>query len=240
MKDDKRKAEVEPKRGFFQELWTEWIRPILIILAVLIPFRSAVADWNDVPTGSMKPTILEGDRVVVNKLAYDLKIPLTTIRIAEWDDPERGDIVVLFSPRDGKRLVKRVIGLPGDIIETRNGVLFVNDDPASYEPLDWQMLDGVSSDDARGSAFFVEAFPGGEHPVMAMAYAGVDRNFGPEMVANDHYFVMGDNRDNSSDSRVIGAIERDRIVGKVFAVAFSLDRNHYYKPRFSRFFQGLD
>lgn len=240
MKDDKKKAEVEAKKGFFQELWTEWIRPILIILAVLIPFRSAVADWNDVPTGSMKPTILEGDRVVVNKLAYDLKIPLTTIRLAEWDHPERGDIVVLFSPRDGKRLVKRVIGLPGDIIETRNGVLFVNDDAASYEPLDWQMLDGVSPDDARGSAFFVEAFSGGAHPVMAMAYAGVDRNFGPEMVANDHYFVMGDNRDNSSDSRVIGAIERDRIVGKVFAVAFSLDRNHYYKPRFSRFFQGLD
>jgi len=92
-------------------LWNEWIKSLLIVVLVVGGFRSAIADWNDVPSGSMKPTILEGDRIVVNKLAYDLKVPFTKWRIARWTKPQRGDIVVLFSPADGKRLVKRVVGL---------------------------------------------------------------------------------------------------------------------------------
>src|SRR6266850_3766531 len=107
----------------------------LLMLLVVSSLRSALADWNDVPTGSMKPTIEEGDRVVVNKLAYDLKIPFTTIEIAKWSDPKRGDIVVLFSPRDGTRLVKRVIAVPGDHIEMRENQLFVNGGAASWKPI---------------------------------------------------------------------------------------------------------
>ena len=105
--------------------------PLLILTAV----RSAIADWNDVPSGSMNPTIVEGDRVFVNKLAYDLKIPFTTWHIAQWSNPKRGDIVVFFSPADGIRLVKRVIGLPGDRIEMVNDKLFINGVAAHYEPL---------------------------------------------------------------------------------------------------------
>src|SRR6476659_3159285 len=108
-----------------KRFWMEWIRPLIITAAVLGSMRSALADWNDVPTGSMKPTILEGDRVFVNKLAYDLKVPFTTWHIATWGQPKRGEIVVFFSPADGKRLVKRVIGLPGDVVELRNERLFV-------------------------------------------------------------------------------------------------------------------
>src|SRR5664280_2814500 len=107
-------------------LWNEWIKSLLIVLVVVGAFRSAVADWNDVPTGSMKPTILEGDRIMVNKLAYDLKVPFTRWRLARWGQPQRGDIVVLFSPADGQRLVKRVIGLPGDLLSLRNDRLFIN------------------------------------------------------------------------------------------------------------------
>src|SRR3954451_15453600 len=110
-------------------LWREEIRPLMILAAVLFSLRSSLADWNDVPTGSMKPTILEGDRVFVNKVAYDLKVPFTTWHVAEWSNPRRGDIVVFFSPHDGERLVKRVIGLPGDTIELRNNVLVVNGQP---------------------------------------------------------------------------------------------------------------
>ena len=88
------------------------IRIFLLMILIVSSLRSALADWNDVPTGSMKPTIQEGDRVVVNKLAYDLKVPFTTIKVIGWDDPKRGDIVVLFSPVDGTRLVKRVVALP--------------------------------------------------------------------------------------------------------------------------------
>src|SRR5689334_25244557 len=106
--------------------WVKEIRPLLILALVLFAIRSSLADWNDVPTGSMKPTIQEGDRVVVNKLAYDLKVPFTTIAIFKWGDPARGDIVVLFSPVDGTRLVKRVVALPGDKVEMRDNQLFVN------------------------------------------------------------------------------------------------------------------
>ncbi|HEX7807119.1 MAG TPA: signal peptidase I, partial [Thermoanaerobaculia bacterium] len=90
------------------------IRIFALMILIVSSLRSVLADWNDVPTGSMKPTIQEGDRVVVNKLAYDLKVPFTTINIVKWDDPHRGDIVVLFSPVDGVRLVKRVVAVPGD------------------------------------------------------------------------------------------------------------------------------
>jgi signal peptidase I len=99
--------------------WRKEIRWWLVIGLVVFSLRSSLADWSDVPTGSMKPTILEGDRVFVNKLAYDLKVPFTTRHLAEWRNPHRGDIVVFYSPRDGQRLVKRVVGLPGDLIELR-------------------------------------------------------------------------------------------------------------------------
>src|ERR1041384_5377117 len=101
-------------RARSRKLWKEEIRPLVILALVLFSIRSSLADWNDVPTGSMKPTIVEGDRVFVNKLAYDFKVPFTTWHQAEWSNPRRGDIVVFYSSHDGKRLVKRVIGLPGD------------------------------------------------------------------------------------------------------------------------------
>ena len=87
--------------------WKKEIRPLLILALVLFAVRSSLADWNDVPSGSMRPTIIEGDRIFVNKLAYDLKVPFTTWHIAEWSNPQRGDIAVFFSPHDGQRLVKR-------------------------------------------------------------------------------------------------------------------------------------
>ena len=92
--------------------WQQEIRPLLILALILFSIRSSLADWNDVPSGSMQPTILVGDRIFVNKLAYDLKVPFTTWHLAQWSNPQRGDIVVFYSPQDGTRLVKRVVGLP--------------------------------------------------------------------------------------------------------------------------------
>src|SRR5213593_920316 len=123
------------------------IKVFLAMLLVISSLRSALADWNDVPTGSMKPTIEEGDRVVVNKLAYDLKIPFTMIEVAKWGDPKRGDIVVLFSPVDGVRLVKRVVAVPGDRIEMRENQLFVNGRAASWKPL------GFATDSEQGPSY---------------------------------------------------------------------------------------
>src|SRR3954470_13614686 len=110
------------------------IKVFLAMLLVISSLRSAVADWNDVPTGSMKPTIQEGDRVVVNKLAYDLKIPFTMIEVVKWGDPERGDMVAPCSPADGVRLVKRVIGLPGDEVALVDNHLFINGKPVTTPP----------------------------------------------------------------------------------------------------------
>src|SRR5678809_645939 len=113
--------------------WRARLRPIVIIAVAVFCIRSSFADWNDVPSGSMKPTILEGDRVYVNKLAYDLKFPFTTWHLFEWANPQRGDIVVFYSPYDGKRLVKRVIGLPGDTIELSNDKLILNGVALEYQ-----------------------------------------------------------------------------------------------------------
>src|SRR5215204_5028782 len=119
-------------------LWREWVRPVGVVAAIVFPFKSAIADWNWVPSGSMKPTILEGDLVLVNKLAYDLKVPFTLQRVAEWSDPARGDIVVFFSPHDGTRLVKRVVAGPGDTLEMRGNVLLLNGGALDYEVLGTQ------------------------------------------------------------------------------------------------------
>jgi signal peptidase I len=217
-----------------KKVFTE-IRIFLLMLLVVSSLRSALADWNDVPTGSMKPTIQEGDRVVVNKLAYDLKVPFTTYEVAKWGDPRRGDIVVLFSPADNVRLVKRVIALPGDRVELIDNQLFINgkkqEQSSDIMPLD---------DQDQGRVYVLdENLDGREHKVMVSPNIQAMRSFGPVTVPAGYYFVMGDNRDNSNDSRYIGFIPRQRIVGKALAVAFSLDRKHYWVPRFNRFFKSL-
>ena len=211
-------------------------RVFLLMLLVISSLRSALADWNDVPTGSMKPTIEEGDRVVVNKLAYDLKIPFTMVEVMKWSDPKRGDIVVLFSPADGVRLVKRVVAVPGDKIEMRDNQLIVNGEAAAWKPI------GPRDDEEQGTSFIVEeTLHGKTHEVMFIPQSpSPTRSFGPIVVPRGYYFVMGDNRDNSNDSRYIGMIERRRIVGKATAVAFSLDRSHWFRPRLHRFFKEID
>lgn len=210
------------------------IRIFVLMILIVSSLRSALADWNDVPTGSMKPTIQEGDRVVVNKLAYDLKIPFTTINVVKWGDPQRGDIVVLFSPVDGTRLVKRVVAIPGDTVEMRDNQLYVNGRLAKQSP-----IGSVPSSD--GSAYILdEDLYGRTHKVQLTPAIHSLRSFGPQVVPEGYYFVLGDNRDNSNDSRFIGVIERRRIVGEAVAVAFSLDRSRWFIPRMDRFFEGLN
>ena len=239
-------AGAAPARSRWRGLWREWVLPFLIVIAVVFSFRSAVADWNDVPTGSMRPTILEGERIFVNKLAYDLKLPFTRLRLVEWSEPERGDIVVLYSPADGQRLVKRVVGVPGDRIMLRGGRLLVNGETAGYRPLgtaeraELGIDNGALDPDER---VVWESIDGTGHPVAwqvsAFSYAPASRYWGPEVVPAGKFFVMGDNRDNSRDSRMIGYIDRDRIVGRATAIVGSVDPEHFPKPRWDRFFQSL-
>ena len=219
--------------------WHKEIRPLLILLLIGFSIRSSLADWNDVPTGSMKPTILEGDRVLVNKLAYDLKVPFTTWHIAEWSNPQRGDIVVFFSPHDGKRLVKRVIGLPGDTIELRNNVLVINGSPVEYAPISEEALRDLAPGERVGRVFAAEKLPGQIHAVAGMPTAPALRSFAPVRVSDGQYFMMGDNRDDSFDSRYWGTVARQQIVGRATAVVISLDKKDHWLPRWRRNFTSL-
>jgi signal peptidase I len=220
-------------------LWREWIRPLLVVGLVLGSFRSAIADWNDVPTGSMKPTILEGDRVFVNKVAYDLRVPFTYVRLGRWADPNRGDIVVLISPHDGKRLVKRIIGIPGDTVELSEDRLIVNGRAATYAPADPRVVAQLGDDRSPTAIVETESTNGRRHAVMIDPVSASMPSFRPVTVPAGRYLVMGDNRDNSFDSRWFGFVERYRILGRVTAVVASVDLNHYFAPRWGRFFSPL-
>lgn len=208
-----------------------WGYSLVIALLIATSFKSVIADWNVVPTGSMKPTIVEGDRIFVNKLAYDLKVPYTTWHVAQWDDPQRGDIVVFYSPEDGKRLVKRVVGVPGDSVSMQNNQLIINGEKIKYETID----------DFRdsGQYHFMECLSGVRHPIAISPHRPALRSFGPVMVPEGCFLMLGDNRDNSADSRYFGLVERNRIVGRATSVVISLDIHDSYQPRWERFFHRL-
>ena len=209
--------------------WREY-RGFALFVLLMIIFRSALADWNVVPTGSMKPTILEGDRILVNKLAYDLRIPLTHISLYRFADPRRGDIVIFDSTAADTRLVKRVIGLPGDTVEMRYNRLIINGIEAAYSNIE----------DVADATFAIESYLNTSHRI-ELAPTGVNRfgTFGPVKVPKDRYLVLGDNRDNSADSRVYGFIPRDEIIGNAKTIVLSLDYDDYYIPRVDRFFRAL-
>jgi signal peptidase I len=221
-------------RARIARLWKHEILPLLVTVFVIFAVRSSLADWNDVPSGSMRPTILEGDRILVNKLAYDLKLPFTTWHLAEWGNPQRGDVVVFFSPHDETRLVKRVIGLPGDTIELRDNQLVINGQPVSYQPVAGEALRDIPAAAQVGRVFASEELPGRTHAVGGNPSVPTPRTFAPLRVPEGQYFMMGDNRDESFDSRYFGPVERNRIVGRAAAVVFSLDRDNYWLPRWNR------
>ena len=209
--------------------WNEY-RGFALFVVLMVVFRSAFADWNVVPSGSMKPTILEGDRILVNKLAYDLRIPFTHITVHTFANPKRGDIVVFDSSAADTRLVKRVIGLPGDTVAMRDNRLIINGIEARY-----------SNIERRSDAVLVtESYPGLSERI-ELVPAGVSRlsSFGPVKIPKGHYLVLGDNRDNSADSRVYGFVPRDEIVGNAKTVVLSLDYDRHYLPRLDRLLHPL-
>jgi len=221
-------------------LWHQWVKPIGFAVVIVCTFKSAIADWNDVPTGSMEPTIQPGDRIGVNKLAYDLKVPFTLWRFATWDQPRSGEIVILFSPQDGTRLVKRIVAEPGDLLEVRKNLLYRNGEPLTYDPLSTEQAADLAALVPDGYRLLTENLADHPHPVMlSRTQHSPKASFGPVRVPEDHYFVMGDNRDHSLDSRFFGFVPRKAIVGRAIGIAFSLDRDHYYRPRWDRFAKSM-
>jgi signal peptidase I len=219
-----------------------WVWSFALAFAILMPIRSAIADWNDVPSGSMEPTIMPGERIFVNKMAYGFRVPFTYSWVSQWSDPVAGDIAIFHSPRDGTRLVKRVVAGPGDVVELRDNVLLVNGVPCTYRPLSRVDLQAVKESRPSGwsdGAFAAEQLLGRSHPVLHYPARASLRNFGPLKVPEGEYFMMGDSRDNSADSRVFGCVKRERIVGRGVAVVASLDPERSYIPRWGRWFKPL-
>jgi len=202
----------------------------ILFIVLMSVFRSAVAYWYTVPTGSMQPTIKEGDRIVVNKMAYDLKLPFSQISLFKTGEPERGDIVVFESVAADNRLIKRVVGLPGDLISMNNERLYINGKAVSLQ----------TSAQENNIITAVEQLGATSHSVRINHNKSNQlSSFGPVAVPSDHYLVLGDNRRNSADSRVYGFVPREELKGKASHIAFSVDYHNFYIPRSERFFKDI-
>ncbi|MEA2711360.1 MAG: signal peptidase [Phycisphaerales bacterium] len=214
--------------------WTKrHLAPVVLVVLVVTSFRSAIADWNIVPTGSMNPTIVEGDRIFVNKMAYGLRVPFTTWHVADWSAPQRGDVIVFHSPADGERLVKRVVALPGETVSMINNLLYINGQPANLALAPAGVI--------GGRIFATETLSGASspHPIIVTPALPARRDFAAVTVPADHYFVLGDNRDNSGDSRYFGFVPRENITGRSSRVLYSLDADDFYLPRWERTLEAL-
>ncbi|RZI41254.1 signal peptidase I [Herbaspirillum sp. HC18] len=211
----------------------------LFFLFGMILVRSAVADWYGVPSGSMYPTLMIGDRIVTDRLAYDVKLPFTDMIVKSLADPQRGDIVTFTSPDDGLRLVKRVVGLPGDVVEMRGEELTINGEKAAYAPASGVIASQLAPDYPGQQLVLTEQIFGNHYPIIVMPGRMALRSFGPVTVPKGEYLMLGDNRDASKDSRYIGFVKRELITGQVKRVAFSLDTDKYYLPRVGRFGTSL-
>ena len=202
----------------------------ILFIILMSVFRSAIADWNSVPSGSMKPTIEIGDRIGINKLAYDIKIPFINHSLLRLSEPQRGDIIVFESKAAETRMVKRVIGQPGDRIAMNNNQLIINGQPVQY-------IDQTSNAD---KLILSENLPNNPH-LIALIKDRASRydSFDLVVVPPDSYLVLGDNRRNSSDSRVYGFIPRAEIIGRAENVVLSFNPDNYFIPRANRVWQPL-
>lgn len=217
-------------KGSIRLFWRE-NRQFLLLLGCIVFFKSAIADLSSISGASMQPTLLDGDKVWVNKLAYDVKIPFTEISLGSLADPSRGDIVIIDSQQAGKRLVKRIVGLPGDTLYLQDNTLVINGEAADYQVIE-------EDDD---SLIILELLPEHAHQAKLSTsyFSRRMRNYGPVTVPDGHYFVLGDNRDNSADSRAYSFVPRDEIIGRSSSVLFSLDSSNRYLPRSNRFLAEL-
>jgi len=213
-------------QGQKKSLYKEWVEPFLIAAVVALFIRQFVVEAFKIPSGSMIPTLTIGDHLLVNKFIYGPRIPFTDIRLFSWKEPKRGDIVVFKYPEnEDKNFIKRIIGVPGDKIQIVDGNLFINDQKIVIKNL------GIDGDrDIEGELY-------GTRPQIMEEQLGTvthrlqylqdqkNKNFGPITVPQASIFVMGDNRDNSQDSRVWGFVKYEKILGKALIIYWSWDGN---------------
>ena len=220
-----------------KKLWREQ-RGFFLFVGLMFVFRSAVADWNYVPSSSMSPTLVSGDRVIVNKLAYSMRLPFTLHHLAHWGSPQRADVVTFDSPVDGVNLIKRVVAVAGDVVEMRDNQLIING-----AAVDRQLVQESRTVPTENGLLSVQIWREqmGAVAVEIARHAATNRytGFDPVTVPAGHVMVLGDSRDNSNDSRFIGFIDVDRITGQAIRVAMSHDADAFYFPRAGRWWLPL-
>ena len=195
---DRQTAVVEYAISFF---------PVLLFVLVL---RSFLVEPFQIPSGSMKPTLQVGDFILVNKFIYGIRLPVLGTKVIEIDQPERGDSMVFIPNHKNQYFIKRVIGLPGDRVRYQNKVIYINNVEQDQKYL------GPISDAVSAPLQFIETLDGKTHAMWRNRYE--DPGAQEWLVPEGHYFMMGDNRDQSSDSRFWGFVREDKIVGKAFAI----------------------
>jgi signal peptidase I len=204
----------------------EYAKSFFPVLFVVFVLRSFLVEPFQIPSSSMVPTLQVGDYILVNKFTYGIRLPVVRTKVVDLNTPKRGDVMVFFPPHMNETYyIKRVIGLPGDRVEYRNKRLFVNGDPVARDEL------AVLPDGAARYQLALETLGEGDH-LMQDNQMRPARNFSV-VVEPGHYFMMGDNRDNSSDSRIWGQVPERDIVGKAFAVWMHWD-SFFSIPSFSR------
>ncbi len=187
----------------------EFIASMAPVLGVVLLLRSFIVEPFQIPSKSMVPNLLVGDFILVNKFAYGLRLPVLRYKLYDFGMPERGDVMVFFPPHDDRYFIKRLIGLPGDEVRIIEGVVYINGR---------QIPQKISRDIATANHIIMnERLAESEHKVQKrLVPTRLSFNY-TAIVPEGHYFMMGDNRDNSSDSRVWGPVPEDRLVGKAFA-----------------------
>ena len=222
-------AEGAVETGYKEPLMVEYARSFFPVIFIVLVLRSFLVEPFRIPSGSMMPTLLVGDFILVNKFSYGIRLPVLNTKIIEIDDPKRGDPVVFRYPRQPQiDYIKRVVGLPGDTIYYQNKTLYINGEAMQQTPVG--RYTGVGSGvRMTGAIKAVENLDGVEHAILVHPLAP---NFasgcqflarGPITVPEGHYFVMGDNRDNSNDSRCWGYVPEENLVGKAFGVWMNWD-----------------
>ncbi|HEX7341646.1 MAG TPA: signal peptidase I [Rhodanobacteraceae bacterium] len=211
--------------------WVDWSRSLFPVVLIVLLLRSFVAEPFHVPTGSMIPTIDVGDFILVNKFAYGLRLPVFHTKILDIGEPKRGDIVVFRAPwSPGQDWVKRVVGLPGDRVVVKGEQVWINGKLVQDEPIGPYQgdADKPSQRDLmqRGAIVLREHLGEHVHKIIEMpnynVAPGVPSNINPAIVPKGCLFVMGDDRDNSEDSRYEGCVPEKDLVGKAFFIWFSL------------------
>jgi signal peptidase I len=201
----------------------EYSRSLFPVLLIVLLFRSFLFEPFKIPSGSMIPTLLIGDFIVVNKFSYGVRLPVLNKKILGIGEPQRGDVVVFRYPLDTSvNFIKRAVGLPGDTITYRNKQLFVNGERVKETPVGrYKSGDVKCTTPASDAVLLNEQLGEADHEILVHNNYG-GRN-GQWVVPEGHYFMMGDNRDRSNDSRAWGFVPEENLLGRAVGIWFNFD-----------------